>query len=607
MANVSHQQSQSPLLSTLPQNCTLVHSDQTHDINLNCIIPTDTTWKFAWVQHWAKGHVKSRLNVYVQCGKNSTVILQQPIKAHMLRKLYISSCGVRQMYHYDLTADTEKIDFTIKTMEVKDSVIFITFKELLALYTIHTHDVLSKYPCYLPPSIERYVERNVTVKTEGSGTKTQYKELRKASRIHKFKLQQCEYLGLTYYEKSCSRKNMVNFVDRFLDKGKFPSLRVLNISYLHLNKVPFKLFREIWSEEFPALSVLDISNNEIANIPFSFPPSSMSIVTVNMTNNNITIISESDLSRMESFYPGLLLLQDNPLSCICKLRPLLHFVRQSVRSFVQHYSYMKNMICASPLVVHGRVLVEVTYQELCQEESESENVAKFSRYVFIIILPIMFLLFSVILVICRYRKELKIIAFARLSIRRRRANKNEMNNKEYDAFVSYNSQDEGIVNNMCKRLEGKPYHFRLCLHYKHFIPGVCISENIIESVEMSSHTILVLSKHFIESEWCILEFRKAFQQSLVESNMHLIVVLLEEIDNLCLPTDMVYFLQTHSYLKVNEYLFWDKLVYALSDNRSGSGIHSTDRPGEDKKNDPPVNKGNKDRLEGVTIPLCSTL
>ncbi|XP_021346369.1 protein toll-like [Mizuhopecten yessoensis] len=595
-----------------PRHCVKVLSNQTQETDLNCNVLTGTVWTFEWVQHWAKEHVQYGLNVYIKCEPNSTVILRQPIKAFLLRKLDINSCGLRQMYDYDLTADTAALAFTVRTLTIQDSVYFITFNELQALYIKYSRDVISKYPCYLPPSVEKYVERNVSVKSEGYGTKQQLMELREASRNHKFKLPQCEYQELRYYEKSFSRKNKLNFVRRFLDKGKFPSLEVLNISSLQLDRIPSELFREHWPEKFPMMKVVDISANNIGQIPFEFPPSSQCNITVNMTRNNITVLTESALNKLETFYPGRILLQDNPLSCACKLKPLLHFVRYSVKQFVQHYGYLRNLTCQSPVIVRGRAVGDVSFREVCRDEGEEEatTVENIPSYVFFITPPIFLLLITVIMVFFRFRKELKLIAFTRFTFRRNRTNREDLATKEYDAFVSYSSQDELFVTRMCTRLEGPPYQFKLCLHYKHFVPGLCISQNIIESVERSSHTIMILSNNFIESEWCILEFRKAFHQSLIGHNKHLIVILLEDIENDCLQPDMTYFLQTHTYLRADEYLFWDKLVYTLSNKRidRDKNAFSVDMAcaGKDKKNSRPFNRGDEIKELDATIPLSST-
>ena len=69
----------------------------------------------------------------------------------------------------------------------------------------------------------------------------------------------------------------------------------------------------------------------------------------------------------------------------------------------------------------------------------------------------------------------------------------------------------------------------------------------------------------MKSEWCRLEFRTAFHQSLLEKKRHLIIVLLEDIPTSEFEPELKRCMQTLTYVKVDDRWFWDKLVYALSD------------------------------------------
>jgi toll-like receptor 13 len=59
------------------------------------------------------------------------------------------------------------------------------------------------------------------------------------------------------------------------------------------------------------------------------------------------------------------------------------------------------------------------------------------------------------------------------------------------------------------RLEKK---FRVCIHDKDFIPGSDIADNIIGAIRNSKKTMLIISKHFIHSEWCMYEFNMALYE-----------------------------------------------------------------------------------------------
>lgn len=95
--------------------------------------------------------------------------------------------------------------------------------------------------------------------------------------------------------------------------------------------------------------------------------------------------------------------------------------------------------------------------------------------------------------------------------------------------------------------------------------GAAISDNIVKSVEKSRHTILVVSENFLKSEWCLLEFRTALHQSLLERRRHLIIVLLGDVTiTKNFEPELKRCLQTLTYVKANDRWFFDKLLFALS-------------------------------------------
>ncbi|XP_046357925.2 uncharacterized protein LOC124136150 [Haliotis rufescens] len=88
--------------------------------------------------------------------------------------------------------------------------------------------------------------------------------------------------------------------------------------------------------------------------------------------------------------------------------------------------------------------------------------------------------------------------------------------KEFDAFVSYKSTKEDedfVVHKLYPKLE-KELDFKLCMHFRDFLPGETIANNIMKAVESSRRTIIILSPAYVESEWCMLEYQKAQHEML---------------------------------------------------------------------------------------------
>ncbi|KAL3984504.1 hypothetical protein ACER0C_016129 [Sarotherodon galilaeus] len=80
---------------------------------------------------------------------------------------------------------------------------------------------------------------------------------------------------------------------------------------------------------------------------------------------------------------------------------------------------------------------------------------------------------------------------------------------QYDAFVSYNVRDEEwVCREMLPVLEGEQ-GWRLCLHHRDFQPGKPIIENITDAIYSSRKTICVISRSYLQSEWCSREIQMA--------------------------------------------------------------------------------------------------
>ncbi|XP_052094178.1 uncharacterized protein LOC127730105 isoform X1 [Mytilus californianus] len=117
---------------------------------------------------------------------------------------------------------------------------------------------------------------------------------------------------------------------------------------------------------------------------------------------------------------------------------------------------------------------------------------------------------------------------------------------EYDFFISHSHKDEDWVTNILLRylesqFDEQDVAFKGCIADRDFIPGISILDNIIGAIKKSYKVILILTDHFVSSNWCQYEADQAVIKSLnLDSNVTncVIPIMLEEcsipdkIDNL---------------------------------------------------------------------------
>lgn len=74
---------------------------------------------------------------------------------------------------------------------------------------------------------------------------------------------------------------------------------------------------------------------------------------------------------------------------------------------------------------------------------------------------------------------------------------------------------------------------------------------------------MVLSRNFLKSEWCLLEFRAAHRKVLEDRMNYLIIILFDGINMDELDDEMKLYMRTNTYLSVSNKWFWEKLYYAM--------------------------------------------
>ncbi|XP_078323688.1 toll-like receptor 6 [Crassostrea virginica] len=373
----------------------------------------------------------------------------------------------------------------------------------------------------------------------------------------------CVFKQLQTLEISVETKSRY-YVNDLTEQRLYPELKILNVSYSDIYYIP-EQFKNWWIY-FETLEYIDMSHNRIQDI--LFPVNLEGIwgkpipsLTYDITHNEISKVSVRMFERLVSNKKIFVNISDNPFNCTCsnEMTEVLKFIRETDWSSerYQRYQYLRDLRCHIPQRVNGRRLRELTNNDInCEFELMPVTLA---------LSVLSFLLIIIMIVILKYRREIRILFFTRFNVVLPCQPEELYEEKEFDAFISYSNEDQKWVLDLFE--DNKPEriaHLKFCMHQKDFVPGKTIFENIVKCVENSNHTIIILSQNFLNSNFCMWEFQEAFQQSIVERKRHLIIILLEDIPEREVPNDLKRCMKTFTYIKKDDNIFIDRLLFSLS-------------------------------------------
>lgn len=531
-------------------------------------------WNFSDFRLWSLKQNQSAIHLNISCD-GGTLVLSHPLQAGNLTQLRVTNCvKIEGMFanFSELDPSPTVAYTTLKVLEITNSSYLYNETSILQ----QAENFQTMYGCVTVfPRGLRVLKQS---KTKFEGDFEGFQILADGNI--------CNYDSLEVYEKSVfwskfgsASEDSENEIFYFLRSGNFKNLRIANFSNSNLKFIPSHFTEYNWSRRFKSIEIIDLSYNRIKEVPYLRRPHHWGVKMI-LQHNEISRITTTLLDKLRQVYIMLVDISQNEFSCTCEseLDTILRFVKNQLEEpWASPYGYLANEVCSSPPKLRGISLKSLNSMLLCPDKS-----VEYPKISFIILIVLTSV--AIICIVIKFRKEIKILTYTRLGLRLWRMRRNDvLLSKEYDAFVSYSTLDESwVLGTLCKRLEEHRPPLRLCLHHKHFILGACISDNIIESVERSRHTIIVLSENFLQSEWCLLEFRKAFHQTLLERTRHLIVVLMSNINMDTVEPEMKHFLRTHTYLKRHDFLFWDRLIYAVSDTESQMSERKTPSAGQEE-------------------------
>ncbi|XP_075305522.1 uncharacterized protein LOC142367435 isoform X2 [Odontesthes bonariensis] len=296
-------------------------------------------------------------------------------------------------------------------------------------------------------------------------------------------------------------------VDTFQSNNQ---LKSLTFAKTDLSDLDPELFQSI-----PNLQVLNFSACMLTSLDFLVQANLVELRYLKLSDNEIAVINET----VFQFLPALtyLDLENNPFTCDCSNADFIHWVKTNKQTqVVNAHQYA----CAFPVAARGTMLLDFDIQSCWVQGS-------FLCFISSSCLVVATLLTSFIYHFLRWQLAYAIHLFRAFLYDSRKRKKACPH--QFDAFVSYNVHDEDwVYREMLPVLEGEQ-GWRLCLHHRDFQPGKPIIENITDAIYGSRKTICVISRPYLQSEWCSREIQMASFRLFDEQKDVLILLFLEEI------------------------------------------------------------------------------
>ncbi|XP_022664875.1 toll-like receptor Tollo isoform X3 [Varroa destructor] len=345
---------------------------------------------------------------------------------------------------------------------------------------------------------------------------------------------------------------------RELGLASIPKLP-LNVTHLDfegnvLKRYPTEL------AQYTHLKEIMLDGNNIDNIDELFINTPPNLQLLSLTGNRLEV-----LRPITSNTSYRMALSHNPWTCDCSALEFKRFLLSNILNIPDY----RSITCKNAYTVNGTdvsLLNDIPDDIFCPPDVSAYLAS-------VIALSIIFIV-TLLIIALYYNNRQLIIAYVYINFYNvfvclfSESDLDE--DKKFDAFISYSSNDRDIVMALLQELE-KPQGdessenlFKLCIHERDWLPGYNISWNIVNSVQNSRRTILVLSQDFLESLWFEVEFRTAYVQMMEDRINRLIVIIKGEIppkENL--DSDLRFLLGTKTYLEWGEKWFWEKLKYAM--------------------------------------------
>ena len=249
------------------------------------------------------------------------------------------------------------------------------------------------------------------------------------------------------------------------------------------------------------VSLLDVSSNGLRTVDYAaLQQLSENVQTLHLNDNNMR---QPPPVWQNVSWPAMrsLRLDGNPYQCDCGSVSFRNWLLQH-QNLVDK---MGNVLCYDERH-RGAPLINLSEADLCGTVNPSPLlVATITLGAALCLVVLLIIIAST-----RVRRGLTSCLFKKKMARIAKLDDDE--EKTFSAFVVYGVDGSAFVEEALKPLEDEgddeedgQQRIKLCLHHRDFIPGQLISDNIMDSIRRSYAVVVVLTREFLKSDWCLFE------------------------------------------------------------------------------------------------------
>ncbi len=349
------------------------------------------------------------------------------------------------------------------------------------------------------------------------------------------------------------------------DFSHLQNLKVLDLENCGIQQMPVNSLQLLRK-----LEILNLSGNILTEFEVNIT-SLGHLKLLNLSTNDISTLGEG-LRYQLDMLAVTVDISGNPLSCFCNNIDFVQWLQTTPVQFAGKDATK----CSHPTlqsVSPWKVDLNALHRACIQFDAIISSVCSAVG---------MALVVTAIFVLYRRRWTIRYWLYATKESWRRRQQRGEgtpllTQGYIYDAFIAYSShgQERSWVHTTLRDKLENEHGLKLCMYHRDFKVGRDLAETIVEGINSSNKTLLILTPNFLNSGWCEFEVRMANEKVISERRDSLVIVIFKRLDEAGtrLPKTLARLMEKKIYIEWTDdpdgqRLFWRRLVDSIRSDTS---------------------------------------